>query len=95
MNQQVASEVLERVSAAPGAADIENWMVGYVSRVLGTERAKIDTARYFNQNGLDSMTTIVMTEELGKWLGREIEPTLAYDHPSIQRFAAYLAGPAA
>jgi acyl carrier protein len=91
MNQQVASEILERISAKPGAADIENWMIGYVSRVIGVDRSKVDPVRYFNDNGLDSMTTILMTEELGHWLGREIEPTLAYDHPSIQRFSAHLA----
>lgn len=90
MNTEVANDVIDRVSAKPSAADIESWMIAYVSRVLGIDRAKIDPTRYFNNNGLDSLTTIVMTEELGRWLGREIEPTLPYDHPSIRRFSAYL-----
>ncbi|AEG91558.1 acyl carrier protein [Ramlibacter tataouinensis] len=91
MNTEVENDVVDRVSAKPSATDIENWMVSYVSRVLGVDRARIDPGRYFNNNGLDSLTTIVMTEELGRWLGREIDPTLPYDHPSIRRFAAYLA----
>ncbi len=91
MNTDVANDVVDRVSAKPTAADIENWMINYVSRVLDVDRAKINPTRYFNNNGLDSLTTIVMTEELGRWLGREIDPTLPYDHPSIKRFSAYLA----
>jgi acyl carrier protein len=79
------------VSASPTAADIEEWMVSYVCRVLNVEKSKVDPSRYFNQNGLDSMLLIAMTEELGSWLGQEIEPTLAYDHPSIKNFSAHLA----
>lgn len=74
--------------------EIRTWMVDYVARLLGIEQRAVQTDKFFNEIGLDSMMVIVMTEELGKRLGREIEPTLAYDHPTIDRFAAYLDGTA-
>jgi polyketide synthase 12/myxalamid-type polyketide synthase MxaF len=94
MDQNTISE-LDRGTAARTQADIKDWIIGYVSRLLAVERSAIDSAATFDQLGMDSMMVIVMTEELGTWVGRSIEPTSAYDHPSIDRFAKYVAGAAA
>jgi acyl carrier protein len=74
----------------PTPAEISAWIISYVARLLGCSEATIDRARTFDEIGLDSMMVIVMTEELGTWVRRDIDPTKAYDYPTIESFAAHV-----
>ena len=89
MNQQTASAI-DRGTTSRTHVEIRNWMVSYIGHLLGLEQGKVDTTLFFNKIGLDSMMVIVMTEELGQWLGHDVAPTIAYDYPTIDRFSAYL-----
>lgn len=71
--------------------DIREWMAGYIARLRGIDKATIAAATRFEDLGLDSMMVIVMTEEMGTWLGRGIAPTAAYDHPTVGEFARFVA----
>lgn len=63
-------------------------MVAYISRLLALPEQTIGRSRTFKEIGLDSLMLVVMTEELGGWLRRDIDPTTAYNYPTIRRFAA-------
>jgi len=69
-------------------AEVEAWIVAYVSRLLALPEHTIGRGRTFKEIGLDSMMVVVMTEELGAWLRRDIDPTTAYNYPTIRTFAA-------
>ncbi len=80
-----------RDTAPPGSrtqAEVEAWIVAYVSRLLALPEQSIGRARTFKEIGLDSMMVVVMTEELGGWLRRDIDPTTAYNYPTIRTFVA-------
>ncbi|HEX7322683.1 MAG TPA: beta-ketoacyl synthase N-terminal-like domain-containing protein, partial [Mycobacterium sp.] len=78
--------------AGPDAAEISDWLVAELSRQLELPTAEIDPTQPFSFYGLDSVHAVRLTTELEKWLGREFEPTLAYEYPTIEILARYLAG---
>jgi acyl carrier protein len=72
--------------------DIEEWVVSYLSRLLGMPPDRISTRVSFSRYGLDSSASILMTSELSDWLGRELDPTINYSYPTIASLARHLAG---
>jgi acyl carrier protein len=71
--------------------DIEEWVVSYLSRLLGMPPDRISTRISFSRYGLDSSASILMTSELSDWLGRELDPTINYSYPTIASLAKHLA----
>lgn len=70
--------------------EIRTWLVAYLHKLL-KKRGGVDNDRRFAEMGLDSMMVIVLTEELSVWMWRKIDPLVAYDHPTINKLARYLA----
>ncbi len=85
------SERGARSSARFPAADIEHKLVELVSRSVGCEAADVDVRQPFATYGIDSVKAISLAAELSAWLGREVEPTLAWDYPTVGAAASYLA----
>ncbi|HAE46856.1 acyl carrier protein [Tistrella mobilis] len=81
-----------QAATRPDAAAIEAWLVDYLADRLGRDRSEIRRTERFERMGVDSLAVVSMTGELEEWLGRKVEPTLAYDHPTVQDLAAALAG---
>ena len=73
------------------AEEIEEWLVSYLSRLLGIDPDKVVTRISFSRYGLDSSASIALTSELGDWLGRELDPTVNYSYPTIAALAKHLA----
>jgi amino acid adenylation domain-containing protein len=78
----------------PSAANIVGWLTDWVARRCGVPVAAIDPARPFAEYGLVSRDAVALSGELGDWLGRPLQPTLAYDNPSISAIEAFLGGAA-
>lgn len=75
-------------------SEVSNWICAYVGRVLGVSPDKIDTTAPFDRLGLDSAIAVALIGDLEDWLGVELSPVLAYDHPTISRLSEHLAGEA-
>ena len=73
------------------ADDIQDWMVQYLSDHMQVPTHSIDIKAPFDSFAIDSATAIGMTGELEDCLGREVDPTLVYDYPTIEAFSGYLA----
>jgi acyl carrier protein len=73
------------------AGDIEEWLVSYLSKLLGMPPDRVSTRISFSRYGLDSSASILLTSELSDWLGREIDPTINYSYPTIASLAKHLA----
>jgi acyl carrier protein len=73
--------------------DIEAWLVSYIARELNVSLNDIDVTVPLERYGLSSMHAVLMAGDLEEWLGRQIDPTLPYDYPTIetlaQRLSAY------
>lgn len=77
---------------------VQTWMIDYLAKLLMLDRARIDVTDTFESHGLDSAAMVGMTGDLSDWAGIEIDPVIAYDHPTIaalsQQVAALLGGTA-
>jgi acyl carrier protein len=70
---------------------IEAWLVAHIAELLGAAPQQIDTSVEFDSFGLDSAAAVAMTGELEDYLGRDIDPSLAYDYPTIEKLSRRLA----
>ena len=75
----------------PSAAEIQAWLVSYLAELLEKDPKGIEATIPFDRYGLDSSAAVAMTCDLEDWLGREIDPTVPYDYPTIEALARYLA----
>jgi acyl carrier protein len=70
---------------------ISDWLVSYMSDLLEIESDEVDVETTFARFGLDSSAAVILTGDLGNWVGKEIEPTVMYDYPTIAKLAEYVA----
>ncbi|WP_169946405.1 acyl carrier protein [Microbispora sp. H11081] len=83
------------MSAAPGLWThdaLRHWLVERVSGYLGLPAAEIDPAVKLRAYGLDSVHALSLCVDVEEAVGLLVEPTLAWDHPTIDAIAAHLAG---
>ncbi|KPI15360.1 Long-chain-fatty-acid--CoA ligase, 6-deoxyerythronolide-B synthase [Actinobacteria bacterium OK074] len=78
-------------AAASGSYEsITQWLVTRIAERgrLTAEHVGVDTP--FSAFGLDSLTLVGISGELGEALGRPVQPTLLYEHPTVARLARAL-----
>lgn len=73
------------------AQEMQDWIVDYLSKLLQVDRNEVDVTSPFERFGLDSAAVVGMTGDLSDAFRIEIDPTLAYDHPTIEKFSRELA----
>jgi acyl transferase domain-containing protein/acyl-CoA synthetase (AMP-forming)/AMP-acid ligase II/thioesterase domain-containing protein/acyl carrier protein len=71
---------------------IRAWLVEKLAAQLRVDPASLDTGAPFVQHGLDSARLVGLSGDLEAWLGRRLDPTLLYEHPTIEALARHLAG---
>ena len=79
-------------SFRPTEEAIQQWLIQELSRRLKIAPDDIGIREPFARFGLDSIGAVGLSGELETWLGRRLDPTLAYDYPSVASLAAHLAG---
>jgi acyl carrier protein len=72
--------------------DLERWLRKLVGDLLQIPAEQINVAERLERYGLDSMTALSVVDSLERHLGRELDPTLLYDHPTIRALARHLLG---
>lgn len=84
--------VTSAASFIPTEEAIQQWLVQQLSRRLKIAPGDIGLREPFARFGLDSIGAVGLSGELETWLGRRLDPTLAYDYPSVAALAAHLTG---
>lgn len=79
----------EGPSLTPAA--IQAWLMAYLAAFLEIDIQEVDPSTPFERYGLDSAAAIGVTCDIEDWLGRELDPTLLYDYPTITELARHLA----
>jgi acyl carrier protein len=74
----------------PTVQVVQKWLVGKIAVRLEVPPEDIDTDKYFDEFGLDSMEALMLSAELESWLGWELEPTALWYHPTIPQLAEYI-----
>jgi len=73
---------------------IQSWLVTQIAERLRVNPHDIDMHAPLAYYGMDSVQAVGLSADLETLLGREVPPTLAYDYPTIDALARYLAGEA-
>jgi acyl carrier protein len=71
-------------------ADIEHWLRSYVAEMTGVPPERISATATFDRLGLDSASAVALVGDIEDWLGVEIDPTLPYEHPTIEQLSTAL-----
>lgn len=66
-------------------------LLSEVSRELEMDAEEIDTRKPLINYGLDSLQGMLISGNLGEWLGRPLPPTVVWEYPSIEALASFLA----
>ncbi len=74
-----------------GQEDTSSWLRHQLAKLTGLSEQHIDNDRAFADYGLDSASTLALTGQLERQLGRDIPETLLYSAPSINALIAQLA----
>ncbi|HWF02224.1 MAG TPA: beta-ketoacyl synthase N-terminal-like domain-containing protein, partial [Candidatus Angelobacter sp.] len=75
------------------AEAIREWLVVHLSEQLGIDRCEIDICEPFASYGLSSSGAAMLSGDLNEWLQIQLSPTMAWEYPTIDRLARYLADP--
>lgn len=74
----------------PSTAEIQDWLISYLAKMLQITPAQIDVKTSFNRYGLDSYMTVGLIADLETWLNCDLNPTLMYNYPNIESLAQHL-----
>jgi acyl carrier protein len=78
-------------STAPKTREeIESWIAGRISELLGVDRTEIDPERSFAELGLDSRSAVRLSGELEELLGLVLPASIAWDFPTIAELSSAL-----
>jgi phthiocerol/phenolphthiocerol synthesis type-I polyketide synthase D len=79
------------MSPSLDVATIERWLVEKIAEELGVDASTIDTTVELSKLGLDSAQAVVLSGDLGRFLGVKLAATLVWDYPTIAELAAHVA----
>jgi acyl carrier protein len=68
-----------------------DWLTGRIAAYLATSPAAIETDKAFGDFGLDSAFALNLCTDLESEFGLRVDPTVAWDYPTIDDMAGYLA----
>jgi acyl carrier protein len=69
---------------------LREWLIDQVALYLGTDRAEIDTSVTLTRYGLDSVYAFVLCGDIEERFNITVEPTVAWDYPTIDALAEYV-----
>ncbi len=82
---------LLEASTVPAEASIREWLVQYFARRQGMSATDVAVDQPFARYGMGSLESLTLVHDLEQWLQRSLAPTLAWDYPTIDSLARYLA----
>jgi thioesterase domain-containing protein/acyl carrier protein len=88
-----ASSKVVPQTTEPSAADIRDWVVTEVAKLVELERSSIDSNAPLYSFAVDSLKALGLAGALAGWLDRELPATLLWDYPTIDAIAEALTNP--
>lgn len=76
--------------SAPSGTDLRSWLRERVAQYTQRDAAGIDTAAALTTYGLDSVYALIFCGDIEDHLGLTLEPTVVWDHPTIDALARHL-----
>ncbi len=69
--------------------ELREWLRGWVCRATGLDISKVTDDRSLEEYGLSSRDAVTLSADLEDLLGRPLDATVAYQHPTIESLAEY------
>ena len=69
-----------------------DWLLNYIAALRKLTLTRDDAHRPFDELGLDSKDLAVMTDELGRAFGIEVDPLMPYEYVTVADLTGYLQG---
>ncbi|MCC5666481.1 acyl carrier protein [Nostoc sp. CHAB 5784] len=88
MNQHITTS---NDAQSQSVETIQIWLVAQFAERLEIDPEDIDPSEPFDNYGLNSAETMILLGKLEKWLGRNFNPTLIFNYPTIAELAQRLA----
>lgn len=82
------SGIIEGTSVAA----IRTWLVDRIAFYLQRSSEEIDPDAPLVEIGLDSVYAMTLSGDVEERFNIEVEPTMAWDHPTVNALAEYLGG---
>ena len=79
-----------QTTSAPSVEEIQNWLLTQISARLDLDVEEIDIDESFDSYALDSAQTMGLLNKLEIWLGRELNPVLIFNYPTVAELAERL-----
>ncbi|MGW2957754.1 acyl carrier protein [Streptomyces sp. NPDC001220] len=78
-------------SATASPEAIRTWLLDRVAYYVECAPADIDEGAQLTEMGLDSVYALNLCGDVEDHYGLVVEPTMAWDHPTVEAITAYLA----
>ena len=70
---------------------IESWLLAWIAREMRLDPSKIDARAPLVNFGMGSRQALLLVGDLEDWLGTKVEPSLAWEHPTVEKISRFLA----
>lgn len=72
--------------------DLTDWLTERVATLTGADPATVQLDMSFADLGLTSLQAVELTGDLENYLDRSLDPTLAYQYPTVTTMVSHLTG---
>jgi len=80
------------MTAAFEEGELRRWLVDYLCTTIGCTPDDVDLDATFNDLGVGSRDSVVLSGELSEVVGRPVSPVEFWEHPTVNALAAFLTG---
>ncbi|WP_412679436.1 amino acid adenylation domain-containing protein [Brevibacillus fortis] len=67
-------------------------LIGLFAKELKIDPARLEIDKEFPDYGIDSVLLAQVMNEISKWLGKDLDPTILYEYPTIETLAEWIVG---
>jgi acyl carrier protein len=83
---------MTEITRDASAEDVRDWLAERVAAYLERDVRDLDPDARFTDLGLDSVYSLTLCGDIEDRYGLMVEPTVAWDHPTVTLLAGHLAG---
>ncbi|GGO95508.1 acyl carrier protein [Wenjunlia tyrosinilytica] len=73
------------------AKTVLDWLVNRIATRLDVPAEQVPVDAYIDELDIDSADALVLVTALQQWLGRDLDVTEVWRHPTLLELSAYLA----
>jgi acyl carrier protein len=70
---------------------VADWLIERIAAATDVDPGTIHEDVPFRELGLSSIRAVELSDDLARWTGVELSPTVAFEHPTIGAVAAHVA----